>query len=80
LYQIKCPILCIHGENDRQFPLSQAEQLIADCTFSPKAEPYVHRLADGGAEHCGVDNVAPTLEIICDWIAEVLGGDLAGKT
>jgi len=35
-------------------------------------------LADGGAEHCGVDNVAPTRELISDWIAEVLGGKPAG--
>jgi len=78
LHRIKCPILCIHGENDRQIPLSQARQLIADCTASPRAELHVQTLADGGAEHCGVDNVAPTREAICDWIAEVLGGHPAG--
>jgi dienelactone hydrolase len=78
LHRIKCPILCIHGENDRQIPLSQAKQLIADCVSSPKAELYVQTLADGGAEHCGVDNVAPTREAICDWVAEVLGGNTAG--
>ena len=79
LHQIKCPILCVHGENDRQIALSQAERLIAECTSSPKAELHVQKLADGGAEHCGVDNVAPTREFICDWIAEVLGGNPAGK-
>ncbi|MFZ0608745.1 MAG: prolyl oligopeptidase family serine peptidase [Xanthobacteraceae bacterium] len=78
LHRIKCPILCIHGENDRQIPLSQARQLIADCTASPKAELHVQTLADGGAEHCGVDNVAPTREAICDWIAQTLGGNPAG--
>ncbi len=79
LDRIECPILCIHGENDRQIPLSQAKQLIADCTSSPRAELHVQTLADGGAEHCGVDNVAPTREAICDWVAEVLGGKPAGK-
>ncbi len=80
LHRIKCPILCIHGQNDRQIPLRQAEQLIADCVASPKAELHVQTLADGGAEHCGVDNVAPTREYICDWVAEVLGGKPAGLT
>ncbi len=80
LDRIKCPILCIHGENDRQIPLRQAKQLIADCTSSPRAELHVQTLADGGAEHCGVDNVAPTREFICDWVAEVLGGKPAGLT
>ena len=78
LDRITCPILVIHGENDRQIPLRQAEQLIAECVASPKAELHVQTLADGGAEHCGVDNVAPTREAICDWVAEVLGGDPAG--
>jgi pimeloyl-ACP methyl ester carboxylesterase len=78
LHQITCPILVVHGENDRQIPLSQARQLIADCVSSPKAELHVCTLADGGAEHCGVDNVALTREAICDWVAEVLGGDTAG--
>lgn len=77
LHQIKCPILVVHGENDRQIPLEQAQQLVADCVSSPKAELYVHTLADGGAEHCGIDNVALTREVMCDWIAEVLGGNTA---
>ncbi len=78
LHKIACPILVIHGERDRQIPLSQAQALVADCVSSPKAELHVQTLADGGAEHCGIDNVAPTRETICDWIAEVLGGQPAG--
>jgi dienelactone hydrolase len=78
LHNITCPILVVHGENDRQIPLSQARQLVADCVASPKAELHVQTVADGGAEHCGVDNLAPTREAICDWVAEVLGGSTAG--
>lgn len=74
LHQIQCPILVVHGENDRQITLAQAEQTVAECTSSPKAELHVHRLADGGAEHCSVDNVRLTVEVISDWIAETLGG------
>ena len=76
LDRITCPILVVHGENDRQIPLSQAEQTVAECVASPKAELHVHRLADGGAEHCSVDNVALTVEVIADWVAETLGGQL----
>jgi dienelactone hydrolase len=79
LHQIKCPILVVHGENDRQIPLSQAKQLVADCVSSPKAELYVHTVADGGAEHCGIDNVALTREVMTDWIAETLGGHTAPR-
>ena len=76
LDRITCPILVVHGENDRQIPLSQAEQTVAECVASPKAELHVHRLADGGAEHCSVDNVALTVEVIADWVVEALGGQL----
>jgi dipeptidyl aminopeptidase/acylaminoacyl peptidase len=79
LHRIKCPILVVHGENDRQIPLSQAKQLVADCVSSPKAELYVHTLAKGGAEHCGIDNVALTREVMTDWIAETLGGHTAPR-
>jgi dienelactone hydrolase len=74
LHRIKCPILVVHGENDRQITLAQAQQTVDECTSSPKAELYVHRVADGGAEHCSVDNVMLTVEVISDWVAETLGG------
>ncbi len=74
LHQIQCPILVVHGENDRQITLAQAQQTVDECTSSPKAELYVHRLADGGAEHCSVDNPNLTIEVISDWVAETLGG------
>jgi dienelactone hydrolase len=77
LDRIKCPILVVHGENDRQITLAQAQKLVAECTNSPRAELYVHTLADGGAEHCGIDNVALTVEVMSDWIADVLGGHTA---
>jgi hypothetical protein len=39
----------------------------------------VHRLAEGGAEHCSVDNVALTVEVIADWVAETLGGNTTAR-
>lgn len=74
LHRIRCPILVVHGENDRQITLAQAQQTVDECTSSPKAELYVHRRDEGGAEHCSVDNVALTVEVISDWVAETLGG------
>jgi dienelactone hydrolase len=77
LHRIECPILVVHGENDRQIKLEQARQTVAECTASPKAELHVHTLADGGAEHCSVDNVRLTIEVMSDWIAGTLGGRTA---
>ena len=76
LDRIRCPIIVIHGENDRQIPLAFAKRVVAECVNSPRAELHVQTLANGGAEHCGIDNVALTREVMTDWIAEVLGGRL----
>jgi dienelactone hydrolase len=73
LDRIRCPILVAHGENDRQIPLSAAQRVIDECVNSPRRELYVHRLVDGGAEHCSIDNAPLTCEAISDWVAEVLG-------
>jgi dienelactone hydrolase len=74
LDRIRCPILVVHGENDRQIGLEFARKTVDECVNSKKAELYVHTLAEGGAEHCSVDNVPLTREVICDWVAETLGG------
>ena len=79
LDRIRCPILVIHGENDRQIPLAFAQRVVAECTNSRRADLHVQKLADGGAEHCGIDNVAPTRELMSDWIAEALGGQLGSS-
>jgi dienelactone hydrolase len=73
LDRIHCPILVAHGENDRQIPLAAAERVIAECVNSPRRELIVQRLADGGAEHCSIDNVPLICETIGDWVADVLG-------
>ena len=73
----RCPILVAHGENDRQIPLSAAKQTLAECVNSPRRDLHVHTLAEGGAEHCSIDNVPLTREAIADWVAEVLGGHTA---
>jgi dienelactone hydrolase len=72
LDRVKCPILVAHGENDRQIPLDFARRVIAECVNSPKAELLVHTVADGGAEHCSIDNIPLTREAISDWVAETL--------
>jgi dienelactone hydrolase len=73
LDRIRCPILVTHGENDRQISVDYARQTVAECVNSPKADLHVHTLADGGAEHCSLDNVFPARELIADWVAETLG-------
>jgi fermentation-respiration switch protein FrsA (DUF1100 family) len=62
----------VHGANDRQVPLEQAERTVREATASPRAELRVFTAAEGGAEHVGGDLFSPTIDYIADWVAEVL--------
>jgi dienelactone hydrolase len=76
--KITCPLLIVHGENDRQVPLWHAQQTYDDAVNSPGRELKICRLADGGAEHCGADNGSLVVDYMTDWVAEKLGGNPAG--
>lgn len=72
--KITCPLLIVHGENDRQIPLWHAEKTYAAAINSPDRELKIFRLADGGAEHCGADNGSLIVDYIANWVAARLGG------
>ena len=76
--KITCPLLIIHGENDRQVPLWHAQQTYDEAVNSDGRELKICRLADGAAEHCGADNSTLVVDYITDWVAEKLGGNPAG--
>ncbi|MES2185844.1 MAG: alpha/beta fold hydrolase [Pseudomonadota bacterium] len=75
--QIRCPILITHGENDRQVPLDQAQLLFDACTNSPRRELKVHTRAEGGSEHCSVDNFPIAVDYMADWVAETFHTQVA---
>jgi fermentation-respiration switch protein FrsA (DUF1100 family) len=70
--RIRCPLLVVHGANDRQVPLDQAERTVREATASSRAELRVFSADEGGAEHVGGDLFSPTIDYIADWVAEVL--------
>jgi dienelactone hydrolase len=70
--RIRCPLLIVHGENDRQIPLWHAEKTYEDAVNAKSRELKVFTLADGGAEHCGADNGSLIVDYICDWVADRL--------
>jgi len=76
--KITCPLLIVHGENDRQVPLWHAERTFEAAVNSTGRELKICRLADGGAEHCGADNGPLVVDYMTDWVAEKLGGDCTG--
>jgi dienelactone hydrolase len=65
------PTLIMHGENDRQIPLDDAYKAF-ELVGSADKELKVVTLAEGGAEHCHVDEPAGALHFVADWAAEKL--------
>ena len=72
--RIACPLLIVHGENDRQIPLAHAEALLDAAVNSPAKELKVFRQAEGGIEHCQADNGTLAIDYMADWVARTLGG------
>jgi dienelactone hydrolase len=71
--KIACPLLIMHGANDRQVPLEQAHRTFDQAVNAARRDLIVFADGDWGDQHCQVDN--PTLAIDCmaDWLQEVLG-------
>lgn len=76
--KITCPLLVVHGENDRQVPLWRAEKTIEAAVNAPVRKLKVFTLAEGGAEHRQADNYSMAVDYMADWVAEILGGDTKG--
>lgn len=65
------PLLIVHGAEDKGIPLSDAQKAIEAAGSSDK-ELRVFTGADGGVEHCNVDDPDPARQLIADWFTEHL--------
>jgi pimeloyl-ACP methyl ester carboxylesterase len=71
--EIRVPFLILHGQNDSQVPLLNADRTIHEAVNSPRAQLIVCGPEDGGDQHCSLDNIATALNILADWAADALG-------
>ncbi len=65
--KVQCPILILHGENDRVVPLAEAKKLY-ERVGSKNKTLKIFTEAEGGAEHCQVDNRQLGVDFIGDWL------------
>ena len=65
--KVNCPILILHGENDRVVPLAEAKKLY-ERVGSKNKTLKIFTEAEGGAEHCQVDNRQLGVDFIGDWL------------
>jgi len=77
LDRVRVPYLVTHGKHDTQIPLKWAQRTYDQLVNSPRRELVVFDERTGGVMHSSVDNGAPALDTISDFVAEVLGGRTA---
>ncbi len=65
--KIRCPLLILHGENDRVVPEEEAWKLF-ERAGSPRKHIKIFTAAEGGAEHCQVDHRQLGVDYIGDWL------------
>ena len=65
--QIECPVLILHGENDRIVPLSEAKTLYEKVGARNKTLK-IFTAEEGGTEHCQVDNRQLGIDYVGDWL------------
>ena len=69
--KVECPILILHGENDRVVPLAEARKLY-ERVGSKNKTLKIFTEAEGGAEHCQVDNRQLGVDFIGDWLIKTM--------
>ena len=69
--KVQCPILILHGESDRIVPLAEAKKLYERVGSKIKTLK-IFTEAEGGAEHCQVDNRQLGVDFIGDWLLKTI--------
>jgi len=69
--RMRCPFLLVHGEDDQQIEMSVARRLFRAVGSKDKTFK-VFRSAEGGAQHCQMDNAPLGAHFIHDWLKEKL--------
>lgn len=69
--RLTCPLLVMHGENDRQVPLEHARRTFEKAGSKDKTLKIFTR-EEGGSEHCQIDNRAIAADYVSDWFASKL--------
>jgi dienelactone hydrolase len=69
--KMRCPFLVVHGADDEQVPLKDAEALHAACGSSDKTL-RVFTSQEGGAQHCQRDYLTLGCATMWDWFEDKL--------
>jgi len=68
--RITCPLLVVHGGQDRQIPVDHGQKTYDAARNSRARKLVVLGPEDGGVEHCSIDNFPLVRDLVADWIAD----------
>ena len=69
--QMRCPFLVVHGEDDEQIPLKDAQALY-DASGSTDKALRVFTAEEGGAQHCQRDYLSLGTATMWNWFEDKL--------
>ncbi len=69
--KMRCPFLLTHGADDKQIPMKDARALFKAVGSKDKTL-RVFTVAEGGAQHCHMDNMPIATSYMQDWLMEKL--------
>lgn len=69
--KMECPFLLVHGQDDAQIPLADA-QACFDAAGSKDKTLKIFTTEEGGSQHCNIDRLGLAVPYIHDWLAEKL--------
>jgi dienelactone hydrolase len=70
--KITCPLLVVHGADDRQVPVAQAHRTIDQAVNAARRDLIIIAAGEWGDQHCQVDDPSIAIDLIADWFQEVL--------
>lgn len=70
--KLTCPLLVVHGADDRQVPVEHARRTVDQAQNAPRRDLVVFEPGDWGDQHCQVDDPTLAIDLIADWLEEVL--------
>jgi dienelactone hydrolase len=69
--RMRCPFLVVHGEDDEQIPLKDAQALYDACGSADKTL-RVFTAEEGGAQHCQRDYLSLCTAVMWNWLEQKL--------
>jgi dienelactone hydrolase len=69
--RMRCPFLVVHGEDDEQIPLKDAQALYEACGSADKTL-RVFTAEEGGAQHCQRDYLSLGTAVMWNWLEQKL--------